>query len=165
MRRWLVLLVAGLALACGTAMASPAAPAPSAGGDHPTSITRDGVKLTFAQEERAEAIGNKLRCLVCQNETVENSRAGLAKQFRTIIRHRVAAGDSNRQIIAFMVKRYGIYVLLKPPFRPETWLLWLSPGIAAIIGLAVLLVARRRRRATPPPLSPEETDRLKELLS
>ncbi|CAG4904074.1 unnamed protein product [Acidocella sp. C78] len=162
MRRWLVLLLAGLALACGAAKASPA---PSAASDHPTSITRDGVKLTFAQEARAEAIGNKLRCLVCQNETVENSRAGLAKQFRTIIRHRVAAGDSNRQIIAFMVKRYGIYVLLKPPFRPETWLLWLSPGIAALIGLAVLLFARRRRRATPPPLSPEETDRLKELLS
>ena len=162
MRRWLVLLFAGLAFACGTAVAAPASSSASA---HPTSITRDGVKLTFAQESRAEAIGNKLRCLVCQNETVENSRAGLAKQFRTIIRRRVVAGDSNRQIIDFMVKRYGIYVLLKPPFRPETWLLWLSPALAALIGLAVLLFARRRRRAAPPPLSPEETDRLKELLS
>ncbi|MGC8525966.1 cytochrome c-type biogenesis protein [Acidiphilium sp.] len=163
MRRWLVLLFAGLVLACGAALAAPASS--SSASAHPTSITRDGVKLTFAQEARAEAIGNKLRCLVCQNETVENSQAGLAKQFRTIIRRRVVAGDSNRQIIDFMVKRYGIYVLLKPPFRPETWLLWLSPALAALIGLAVLLFARRRRRAAPPPLSPEETDRLKELLS
>jgi cytochrome c-type biogenesis protein CcmH len=163
MRRWLVLLFAGLVLACGTALAAPASS--SSASAHPTSITRDGVKLTFAQEARAEAIGNKLRCLVCQNETVENSQAGLAKQFRTIIRRRVVAGDSSRQIIDFMVKRYGIYVLLKPPFRPETWLLWLSPALAALIGLAVLLFARRRRRAAPPPLSPEETDRLKELLS
>lgn len=155
MTRWLILWLAGLALACGVARAA----------GQPTDIVRDGVRLTFAQETRAEAIGNKLRCLVCQNETVENSRASLAKQFRTIIRHRVAAGETNSQIIDFMVKRYGIYVLLKPPLRPETWLLWFSPLIAVLLGLASILFARRRRQAAPPPLSPEEDDRLKELLS
>lgn len=157
MRRCLILLFAVLPFACGIAAASP--------GDHPTTITRDGVKLTFVQESRAEAIGNKLRCLVCQNETVENSQATLARQFRTIIRRRVVAGESNKQIINFMVKRYGIYVLLKPPLRPETWLLWFSPLIAALFGLVIVLLARRRRVTASPPLSPEEDDRLKELLS
>lgn len=154
MRRWLILALAGFALACASAAAG-----------QPTTITRDGVKLTFAQEQRAEVIGNKLRCLVCQNETVENSQAGLAKQFRGIIRRRVAAGETNQQVIDFMVKRYGIYVLLKPPLIPETWLLWFSPLVAALLGLAVVLFARRRRKALPSPLSPEESDRLKEILS
>lgn len=154
MRRLLVLALAAFALAGGIALANS-----------PTTITRDGVKLTFAQERRAEAIGNKLRCLVCQNETVENSSAGLAKQFRGIIRRRVVAGDTNKQVIDFMVKRYGIYVLLKPPLIPLTWLLWFSPLIAGLIGLVVVLLARRRRRDGPPPLSPEESDRLKEILS
>lgn len=154
MRRWLILALTGIALAGASAAAG-----------QPSAITRDGVRLSFAQEQRAEVIGNKLRCLVCQNETVENSQAGLARQFRGIIRRRVVAGETNRQVMDFMVKRYGIYVLLKPPLIPETWLLWFSPLVAALIGLAIVLFARRRRKVVPPPLSPEESARLKEILS
>jgi cytochrome c-type biogenesis protein CcmH len=65
----------------------------------------------------------------------------------------------------FMVQRYGIFVLLKPPLIPLTWLLWFSPGIALVLGLLILIVARRRKQTGPPPLSPDERDRLKELLS
>lgn len=127
-------------------------------------IRRDGVNLTLPQERRAEVIGNHLRCLVCQNETVENSQAGLAKQFRGIIRRRVVRGESNRRIIAFMVHRYGIFVLLKPPLIPLTTLLWGSPFLAMLIGCLVLVLARRRRVVPPPALDPAEQARLKELL-
>jgi cytochrome c-type biogenesis protein CcmH len=154
MRRLIVLMVVGLGLALGVAVA-----------DTPTTITRDGVVLTIPQEKRAEVIGDRLRCLVCQNETVENSQAGLAKQFRGIIRRRVVLHDTNQQIVDFMVQRYGIFVLLKPPLIPLTWLLWFSPAIALVLGLLVLILARRRKQARPPPLSPDERDRLKELLS
>lgn len=157
-RNWLfvlTLLVAGLLGPC-LALA--------ANSGTPTTITRDGVTLTMAQERRAEFIGNKLRCLVCQNETVENSRASLAKQFRGIIRRRVVAGETNKQIVDFMVKRYGIFVLLKPPLIPLTVLLWFSPLIAILAGALVLFLARRRRAQPPPPLSEQEQARLKELL-
>ena len=150
----LAILGLGLAIALGVAVA-----------DTPSTIRRDGVVLTIVQEKRAEHIGNKLRCLVCQNETVENSQAGLAKQFRGIIRRRVVRGETDRQIVDFMVHRYGIFVLLKPPLIPLTWLLWFSPVLAVLIGLVVLIVARRRRQLRPTPLSADERDRLKEILS
>lgn len=155
MKRVLILCILGLAVTFGIAAA-----------DTPVTILRDGVTLTIAQEKRAEHIGNKLRCLVCQNETVENSQAGLAKQFRGIIRRRVVRGETNTQIVDFMVHRYGIFVLLKPPLIPLTWLLWFSPVIALLAGLMVVLIARRRR-APPslPGLSEAERDRLKDILS
>ncbi len=127
----------------------------------PGRLVRDGVLLSRAQERRAEEIGDQLRCLVCQNESVEVSEATLARQFRTIIRRRVAKGESNARIIHFMVQRYGIYILLKPPLVPETWLLWFSPIIALLFGGVALLFIRRRE--PPPPLSPLEEARLKEL--
>ncbi len=154
MKRLMLLGLLGLGLALGVAAA-----------DTPTTIRRDNVVLTIPQEKRAEVIGDRLRCLVCQNETVENSQAGLAKQFRGIIRRRVVLGDTDQQIVDFMVQRYGIFVLLKPPLIPLTWLLWFSPGIALVLGLLILIVARRRKQTGPPPLSPDERDRLKELLS
>src|ERR1700742_3668109 len=77
-------------------------------------VTRDGVTLTQAQETRAEAVGDQLRCLVCQNESIEGSSATLARQLRVIIRQHVVAGDDNKSIMQFMVQRYGIFVLLKP---------------------------------------------------
>ncbi len=131
----------------------------------PTTITRDGVTLTMSQERRAEVIGNQLRCLVCQNETVENSQAGLARQFRGIIRRRVVKGWSNRQVIRYMVHRYGIFILLKPPLIPMTVLLWFSPVIALVVGATVILAGRRRRMKPVPELEPDEQKRLKELLN
>jgi cytochrome c-type biogenesis protein CcmH len=135
-------------------------PAPAA----PGMILRDGVLLSRAQEQRAEAIGAKLRCLVCQNESVEVSQATLARQFRGIIRRRVVKGESDKRIIDFMVQRYGIFILLKPPLIPATWLLWFSPLIALLCGLLVLIFARKRRSQPPPPLTATEEARLKELL-
>jgi cytochrome c-type biogenesis protein CcmH len=127
-------------------------------------VTRDGVTLTQAQETRAEAIGDQLRCLVCQNESIEGSSAALAKQLRIIIRQHVVAGDSRKSIIQFMVQRYGIFVLLKPPFMPLTWLLYFTPPLALIIGLLIFWVARRIRVPPPDPLSEADAKRLDELL-
>ena len=108
------------------------------------------------QEKRAEQIGDQLRCLVCQNESIEQSDAGLARDLRRIIRQRVVAGDSNRQIVAWMVARYGDFVRLKPPFDAGTLLLWGAPVIALGAGTAAVLLARRRRPVAPSPLSDEE---------
>jgi cytochrome c-type biogenesis protein CcmH len=117
-----------------------------------------------AQEKRAEAIGEQLRCLVCQNESVEQSDADLAKDLRHIIRERVAEGQSNKQIIAWMVHRYGDFIRLDPPFDPETYALWFAPVIAVGVGAAAAMLARRRAARPPAPLSPAEQQRLKDLL-
>jgi cytochrome c-type biogenesis protein CcmH len=127
-------------------------------------VTRDGVTLTQTQETRAEAIGDQLRCLVCQNESIEGSSATLAKQLRVIIRQHVIAGDSSKSIMQFMVQRYGIFVLLRPPFMPLTWLLYFSPPLALVIGLLIFWVARRTRVPPPAPLSDADVKRLDELL-
>jgi cytochrome c-type biogenesis protein CcmH len=118
------------------------------------------------QEARAEAIGNQLRCLVCQNESIEASDAGLARDIRALIRQQVVAGRTDRQITAAMVQRYGEFILLRPPFEPLTALLWASPVVALLAGgLAVFLAFRQaRRRAAPPPLSPAERARLDRLM-
>ena len=117
-----------------------------------------------AQEQRAEALGHQLRCLVCQNESVEESNADLARDLRRIIRQRVVAGDSDQQVIDWMVARYGNFVRLRPPFNAMTLVLWGAPLIAVLGGLAAALIARRRRPAAPAPLSDAERQRLAELL-
>ncbi len=127
-------------------------------------ITRDGVTLTQQQETRAEAIGDQLRCLVCQNESIEGSSATLAKQLRIIIRQQVVQGDSSQDIKNFMVQRYGIFVLLKPPFMPLTWALYASPLVAVLLGFLFYWIARRMPAAPPTPLSDADRARLNELL-
>jgi cytochrome c-type biogenesis protein CcmH len=127
-------------------------------------VTRDGVTLTPAQEARAEGIGDQLRCLVCQNESIEGSSASLAKQLRIIIRQQVVAGNSSKSIKDYMVERYGIFVLLKPPFMPLTWLLYATPFLALVIGALGFWLARRVRPAPPAPLTQAEATRLNELL-
>ena len=117
-----------------------------------------------AQEQRAEALGHQLRCLVCQNESVEESNADLARDLRRIIRQRVVAGDSDQQVMDWMVARYGNFVRLRPPFNAMTLVLWGAPLIAVLGGLAAALIARRRRPAAPAPLSDAERQRLAELL-
>ena len=117
-----------------------------------------------AQELRAEALGHQLRCLVCQNESVEESNADLARDLRRIIRQRIVAGDSDRQVIDWMVARYGDFVRLRPPFNAMTLALWGAPGIALLAGIAAVLIARRRRPVAPAPLSDAEQQRLAELL-
>jgi len=117
-----------------------------------------------AQEQRAEAIGHELRCLVCQNESVEESDADLARDLRRIIRTRVQAGDTDQQVIDWMVARYGDFVRLKPPFDAQTLVLWLAPALALGAGVVAVLLARRRRPAPPAPLSAEERRRLARLI-
>lgn len=116
------------------------------------------------QEARAEAIGRQLRCLVCQNESIEDSGADLARDLRHIVRQRVAAGDSNQQVIAWMVARYGDFVRLRPPFEWQTALLWGSPVLALGVGVLAIAAHRRNRPAPPPPLSEAEQARLRDLL-
>ena len=115
-------------------------------------------------EHRAEAIGEQLRCLVCQNESVEQSDADLARDFRRIIRQHVTAGETDRQVIAWMVARYGDFIRLRPPFDPQTLALWGAPVIALMVAGSVVVLARRRRPAAPVPLSPAEQRRLADLL-
>lgn len=115
-------------------------------------------------EKRAEAIGDRLRCVVCQNESIEQSNADLAKDLRRIIREKISQGESDRQIIDWMVARYGTFILLKPPFDPETLVLWGAPVLALLIGGGAALLVRSRRPAPPPePLTDAERLRLVEL--
>ena len=115
------------------------------------------------EEARAEAIGRQLRCLVCQNESIEDSGADLARDLRRIVRQCVAAGESDKEIIGWMVSRYGQFVLLQPRFDWLTLLLWGSPVIALAAGGAAVFLTRQRDRPPPPPLSCEERLRLDDL--
>ena len=127
-------------------------------------VTRDGISLTQAQESRAEAIGGQLRCLVCQNESIEESSAKLAKQLRVIIRQQVVQGVPDKRIMQYMVQRYGIFVLLKPPVSPLTWLLYASPALALLAGFLAFWLGRRGHAKPAAPLNPAEQARLNELL-
>lgn len=120
--------------------------------------------MTASQERRANDIGYQLRCLVCQNENIADSSASLAIQLRQIIREKVAAGESNAQIKKYMVQRYGIFILLKPPFSPITLLLYASPFLALLIGCGFFYVSRRQILNPPLPLTESDKARINELL-
>ena len=119
-----------------------------------------------AMEARARAVMKSLRCLVCQNQSIEESNAGLARDLRHIVRERVVAGDSDRQILAFVVDRYGDWVLLKPPFKAMTVVLWLGPLLLFVLGGYGVFVFYRGRRAKveAEPLTDDERARLASLL-
>ncbi|MBW6400142.1 cytochrome c-type biogenesis protein CcmH [Roseomonas sp. HJA6] len=114
-------------------------------------------------ESRAETIGRELRCMVCQNQSIEDSDADLARDLRRLVRERVAAGDSDAAVVDFIHDRYGDYVLLKPPFNAVTALLWAMPIIALGGGLIAIFARRRRSAAEPAPLTEAERRRLAEL--
>jgi cytochrome c-type biogenesis protein CcmH len=117
-----------------------------------------------AQESRAVAIGKQLRCLVCQNESIEDSGADLARDLRKIVRQRVAAGETDKSVIDWLVARYGNFVRLSPPFEWSTVLLWGSPLFAVLVGAGIALFTRQRRPAPPAPLNAAEQARLRSLL-
>jgi cytochrome c-type biogenesis protein CcmH len=105
-------------------------------------------------EARARHIGAELRCLICQNETIDESDAPLASDLRIILRQRLLAGDTDRQAIDYIVQRYGHFVLLKPPFEPSTLLLWLGPFLVLLGGGAAIVAMNRPGAATDVGLAP-----------
>jgi len=119
-----------------------------------------------ALEARARDIGKELRCLVCRNQSIDDSDADLAHDLRVVIRDRLKAGDSDDQVVAYVRARYGDYVLLRPPFQEDTWLLWGGPLLILALGGFGAWQYLRRRRAAPavPPLDAEERQRLAQLL-
>lgn len=119
-----------------------------------------------ALEARARALSSQLRCMVCQNESIDNSNAELAHDLRVLVRERLKKGDTDREVLDFVVKRYGEFVLLKPRFNARNALLWGTPFIILLAGagLAWTVLAGRNRRA-PATLSAEEEKRLHSLLS
>ena len=101
-------------------------------------------------EARARDIGKGLRCLVCQNQSIDDSNAALAKDLRRLVRERLVAGDSDQAVMDYIVVRYGDYVLLKPPFKPSTYALWLGPGLMLLFaGAGVVAFLRRQSRRAP----------------
>lgn len=127
-------------------------------------------------EENARAVSRHLRCVVCQNQSIDDSDAELARDMRVLVRERIMAGDSNREVLDYMVSRYGNYVLLKPPFEASTYVLWIGPAVIFILGLIAVgvFMYQRRPKVVPtggsartrdaPSLSEEEQKKLDKLL-
>ena len=142
----LVMLLVLLLPAAGLAVSSPGDMLPDA-----------------AQEARARALGREIRCMVCQNQSIEDSEVTLARDLRLIVRERITAGDSDEQVKAFLRARYGDFVLMKPPFAWSTAALWATPVVAVLAGLGLILAMRRRAAAAagaPAPLTEDERKRL-----
>ena len=134
-------------------------------------VQPDEVMKDPALEARARALSEELRCMVCQNQSIDDSDAPLARDLRLLVRERIAAGDSDAQVIDFLVARYGEFVLLKPRLNPHTWLLWLLPPLA-LAGGGLALWANSRRRSPSAPgdaslfkLTADEQARLERLIA
>lgn len=120
-----------------------------------------------ALEARARHLSEELRCMVCQNQSIDDSEAPLAHDLRVLVRQRLQAGDTDRQVLDFLVARYGDFVLLKPPFNADTLLLWGLPPLALLAGIAGLVIMARRRNSValrPTELSAEEQAKLATLV-
>ena len=118
-----------------------------------------------ALEQRARDISRHLRCLVCQNQSIDDSNADLAHDLRVLVRERLKAGDTDQQVIDYIVARYGDFVLLKPPVNDETLPLWLGPFVLLLLGaIGIAIYYARRTGQAPPPLSAAERKKLDELL-
>jgi cytochrome c-type biogenesis protein CcmH len=123
-------------------------------------VTPDEMLENPKLEARARIIGKELRCLQCQNQSIDDSDAPLAHDLRLVVRQRLLAGDSDAGVKQYLVARYGSYVLLKPPFEAETWLLWFGPLLLLAAGGVAVLHFYRRRPAPPAPLTENERARL-----
>ena len=154
-------ILAALVVAIGVAGLSPA-----------YAVQPDEIMSDPAKESRARDLSRELRCMVCQNQSIDDSEAPLARDLRLLVRERIAAGDSDAQVMDFLVARYGEFVLLKPRLKPHTLLLWLLPPLAlAGGGLALWIHNRRRSRSavsddqSPFKLTAEEEARLERLIA
>lgn len=148
MRRALLLAVASLGLIAAEPPPAPDRPLPDA-----------------AQEARAQALFDDIRCVVCQHEAIADSPAGIAADLRVLVREEIVAGRTDAEIKAGLVRRYGDFVLFTPPVRAATWLLWFGPLAALLAVAAGLLAMTRRRRIEAVPLSPDEETRLADILA
>jgi cytochrome c-type biogenesis protein CcmH len=135
-------------------------------------VQPDEMMADPAKESRARELSRELRCMVCQNQSIDDSEAPLARDLRLLVRERIAAGDSDAQVIDFLVARYGEFVLLKPRMEPQTLLLWLLPPLALAGGGLVLWRNGRRRSKSaaaeaqsPPKLTADEEARLQRLMA
>ncbi|MBK5910455.1 cytochrome C biogenesis protein [Rhodothalassium salexigens] len=144
-----------LLIALAVALTPPA----SAVAVDPNGRLQDPQKEALAREIMAD-----IRCLVCQNQSIEDSNADLARDLRQVVRERIAAGDSPDQVKRYLVDRYGDWVLMRPPVDRRTYLLWGGPGILLILGGALALANSRRKRAVAGRLSAEEEARVQSLL-
>jgi cytochrome c-type biogenesis protein CcmH len=133
-------------------------------------VQPDEMLANPALEARARELSRELRCMVCQNQSIDDSDAPLARDLRLLVRERLKAGDSDAQVLDFLTARYGQFVLLKPRFGWDTALLWLAPAGVLVVGTVALVALLRRRRGTsagaesePPPLTDAEQSRLAEL--
>ena len=141
------------------------------GASHASAVQPDEILPDPVLEARARALSKELRCMVCQNQSIDDSDAPLARDLRILVRERLKAGDTDQQVIDYLVARYGDFVLLKPRFTSHTALLWLMPAVVFVIGaLALVLVSRRYRSRTalavnaPAKLTAAEQARLSDLL-
>jgi cytochrome c-type biogenesis protein CcmH len=127
-------------------------------------VQPDEVLKDPAMEKRARDISAGLRCLVCQNQSIDDSDAQLAKDLRLLVRERLVAGDSDQQVRDYLVQRYGEFVLLRPTFRAQTVLLWLTPAVVLVLGAFGAYMALRRRPQPVGALDEEEQKALEALL-
>jgi cytochrome c-type biogenesis protein CcmH len=155
--RSFVLALAGGALAIGTLLATPT-----------LAVEPDEILANPALEARARHISEGLRCLVCQNQSIDDSNAPLARDLRLLVRERLKAGDSDSQVMQFIEDRYGEFVLLRPPFNLRTLLLWLAP-LLMLLGAAAMVMRGIWRRtpqsANAAALTRAEEDKLRALLA
>ena len=131
-------------------------------------VQPDEILPDSAMEARARALSRQLRCMVCQNQSIDDSDAALARDLRIIVRERIKAGDSDAQVLDFLTTRYGEFVLLKPSLSWHNALLWTAPLIVLLVGAGGLVLSFRRRRvaaAEPAPLSADEERRLREAIN
>lgn len=139
-----------------------AGPSPS-GAVQPDEILPDP-----ALETRARALSRELRCMVCQNQSIDDSDAPLARDLRILVRERLKSGDTDAQVLEFLTSRYGEFVLLRPSLSGHNVLLWLAPAVLLIAGCAGLILASRRRRVAPidtAPLSADEEHRIQDVIN
>jgi cytochrome c-type biogenesis protein CcmH len=149
MSRFMLAAIVGLSLTASAARAV-----------QPDEILKDP-----ALESRARTLSQELRCMVCQNQSIDDSDAPLAKDLRVLVRERLTAGDSDGQVISFLVARYGEFVLLRPRMNAHTVLLWSAPfAVLIIAGLAFLFAGRRRAAVAMTRLTPDEEARINALL-
>jgi len=120
-----------------------------------------------ALEARAREISKDLRCVVCQNQDIDSSNAGVARDLRLLVRERLVAGDTDAEVIEFVRARYGDFVLLKPPFKPGTYALWLAPAVLFLFGAgtAIVVLRNNRKRLVAAKLSDEDERMVAEILA